>query len=114
MSNKKLSRLLEPNLKFYFFFMLLFVVVAIIGHTDKSGNDNINIPLSQRRAESVANYLKAQGVSYGQIRSIQGVGSSQPVPGHENNVKDAANRRVEVYLYASEAMIKKAEAGTLN
>ncbi len=88
--------------------------VAIIGHTDKSGNDNINIPLSQRRAESVANYLKAQGVSYGQIRSIQGVGSSQPVPGHENNVKDAANRRVEVYLYASEAMIKKAEAGTLN
>lgn len=67
--------------------------VAIIGHTDKSGNDNINIPLSQRRAESVANYLKAQGVSYGQIRSIQGVGSSQPVPGHENNVKDAANRR---------------------
>ena len=62
----------------------------------------------------MANYLKAQGVSYGQIRSIQGVGSSQPVPGHENNVKDAANRRVEVYLYASEAMIKKAEAGTLN
>ena len=54
--------------------------VAIIGHTDKSGNDNINIPLSQRRAESVANYLKAQGVSYGQIRSIQGVGSSQPAP----------------------------------
>ena len=62
----------------------------------------------------MANYLKAQGVSYSQIRSIQGVGSSQPVPGHENNVKDAANRRVEVYLYASEAMIKKAEAGTLN
>ena len=88
--------------------------VAVIGHTDKSGNDNINIPLSQRRAESVANYLKAQGVSYGQIRSIQGMGSSQPVAGHENNVKDAANRRVEVYLYASEAMIKKAEAGTLN
>ena len=29
MSNKKLSRLLEPNLKFYFFFMLLFVVVAV-------------------------------------------------------------------------------------
>lgn len=29
MNNKKLSRLLEPNLKFYFFFMLLFVVAAV-------------------------------------------------------------------------------------
>lgn len=87
--------------------------VAIIGHTDKSGNDQINIPLSQRRAESVANYLKGQGVTSSQIRSIEGVGSSQPVAGHENNVKDAANRRVEVYLYASESMIRQAEAGTL-
>ena len=88
--------------------------VAIIGHTDKSGNDNSNIPLSQRRAESVASFLRGKGVTYNQIRSVEGVGSSQPVAGHENNVKDAANRRVEVYLYASEAMIKKAEAGTLN
>ena len=87
--------------------------VAIKGHTDKSGNDQINIPLSQRRAESVANYLKSQGISSNQIRSIAGMGSSEPVVGHENTVKDAANRRVEVYLYASEAMIKKAEAGTL-
>lgn len=88
--------------------------VAIKGHTDKSGNDQINIPLSQRRAESVSNQLKAQGVSSSQIRSVVGMGSSEPVAGHENTVKDAANRRVEVYLYASEAMIKKAEAGTLN
>ena len=69
---------------------------------------------NERRQEPFSSGVKAQGVSYGQIRSIQGVGSSQPVPGHENNVKDAANRRVDVYLYASEAMIKKAEAGTLN
>lgn len=87
--------------------------VAIKGHTDASGNDNINIPLSQRRAESVSTYLKGQGVTSRQIRSVEGLGSSDPVPGHENTVTDAANRRVEVFLYASEAMIQRAEAGTL-
>lgn len=87
--------------------------VAVIGHTDKSGNDDINIPLSQNRAQSVASYLKSSGVRSSQIRSIEGVGSSQPVSGHENTVQDAANRRVEVYLYASEGMINnyKKQAG---
>ncbi len=88
--------------------------VAIKGHTDKSGNDNINIPLSQKRAESVSNYLKQSGVTSSQIRSVEGLGSSEPVAGHENTVKDATNRRVEVFLYASEQMIKSAEAGTLS
>ena len=84
--------------------------VAIQGYTDASGNDNINIPLSQRRAESVSSYLKGQGVTGRQIRSVQGFGSANPI---ENKTVSQANRRVEVYLYASSEMVRQANNGTL-
>ena len=84
--------------------------VAIQGYTDASGNDNINIPLSERRAKAVSSYLRSQGVSSGQIRRVEGLGSSNPI---ENKRVSQANRRVEVYLYASKEMINKANNGTL-
>ena len=84
--------------------------VAIQGYTDASGNDNINIPLSERRAKAVSSYLRSQGVSSGQIRTVEGLGSSNPI---ENKCVSQANRRVEVYLYASKEMINKANNGTL-
>ena len=84
--------------------------VAIQGYTDASGNDNINIPLSERRAKAVSSYLRSQGVSSGQIRTVEGLGSSNPI---ENKRISQANRRVEVYLYASKEMINKANNGTL-
>ncbi len=84
--------------------------VAIQGYTDASGNDNINIPLSERRAKAVSSYLRSQGVSSGQIRTVEGLGSSNPI---ENKRVSQANRRVEVYLYASQEMINKANNGTL-
>ena len=84
--------------------------VAIQGYTDASGNDNINIPLSERRAKAVSSYLSSQGVSSGQIRTVEGLGSSNPI---ENKRVSQANRRVEVYLYASKEMINKANNGTL-
>lgn len=84
--------------------------VAIKGYTDASGNDQINIPLSQKRATSVSDYLKSNGVSSSQIRSVEGLGSQDPI---ENATVSQKNRRVEVYLYASEEMIKQAEAGAL-
>ena len=84
--------------------------VAIQGYTDASGNDNINIPLSERRAKAVSSYLRSQGVSSGQIRTVEGLGSSNPI---ENQRVSQANRRVEVYLYASKEMINKANNGTL-
>lgn len=82
--------------------------VDIIGHTDATGTDAINLPLSEKRAQSVATYLKNNGVGTAQIVNIQGKGSSEPV---EDAVKSEKNRRVEVYLYASEDMIKDANAG---
>lgn len=85
--------------------------VDIYGHTDATGNDQINLPLSTNRAQSVANYLIANGVSPRQLSKIEGKGSSQPV---ENAVKSQKNRRVEIYLYASKEMIQQANAGTLS
>ena len=84
--------------------------VAIQGYTDASGNDNINLPLSQRRAEAVSSYLKGRGVSSRQIRSVQGFGSANPI---ENKTISQANRRVEVYLYASSEMVRQANNGSL-
>ena len=83
---------------------------AIQGYTDASGNDKINIPLSQRRASSVSSYLQNQGVTSRQIRSVEGFGSQNPI---ENKTVSQKNRRVEVYLYASQEMVRQANNGTL-
>lgn len=87
--------------------------VAIFGHTDSTGNDRINDPLSINRANSVANYLLASGVSPTQIKSVVGKGSKEPIADNGTVEGRAENRRVEVYLYASEAMIKAANNGAL-
>ncbi len=87
--------------------------IAIIGHTDNTGSDAINQPLSVSRANSVNNYLKSCGVSSSQIKSVEGQGSSNPVADNSTAEGRKQNRRVEVYMYASQEMIKQAEAGTL-
>ncbi|MBO4964165.1 MAG: OmpA family protein, partial [Prevotella sp.] len=88
--------------------------VAIYGHTDSTGNDGINIPLSLNRAKSVQNYLSSCGVQASQIKSVEGKGSSEPVADNSTKAGQAQNRRVEIYMYASQEMIQAAEAGTLN
>lgn len=85
--------------------------VDIQGYTDATGGDNINLPLSANRAKAVESYLKTQGVSASQFKQVDGYGSQNPIV--DANVAPK-NRRVEVYLYASEAMIKSANNGTLN
>lgn len=87
--------------------------VDIYGHTDSTGNDGINIPLSNSRAESVVSYLKQCGVSASQFQNITGKGSSEPVADNSTADGRQKNRRVEVYLYASQAMVDAANAGTL-
>ena len=83
--------------------------IAIIGHTDITGSDAINQPLSVSRANSVNNYLKSCGVSASQIKRIEGQGSSNPVADNSTEAGRKLNRRVEVYMYASEKMINEAE-----
>ena len=88
--------------------------VDIYGHTDSTGNDGINIPLSNKRAQSVANYLMQCGVSSSQFKNVAGKGSSEPVADNSTAAGKQQNRRVEVYLYASKAMVDAANNGTLN
>lgn len=86
--------------------------VQIYGHTDSSGNDGINIPLSEQRASAVSNYLSSQGVSYSRL-STQGMGSSQPVADNSTVAGRTQNRRVEIYILPNQKMIQEAQSGTL-
>ncbi|KUK75545.1 MAG: hypothetical protein XD92_1548 [Proteiniphilum acetatigenes] len=82
--------------------------VKIYGHTDSTGSDAINNPLSQRRAESVYNYLLTKGIS-GSRMEAQGCGSTQPVADNNTAAGRSENRRVEVYILPNEKMIQEAK-----
>ena len=84
--------------------------VSIIGHTDSTGSDAVNQPLSVSRANSVSNYLRSCGVSAAQLKSVEGQGSSNPVADNSTAEGRKLNRRVEVYMYASQKMIQEAQA----
>lgn len=66
--------------------------VAIEGHTDASGNRARNVTLSQRRAQSVADYLVSQGVARNRVE-VRGYGPDRPLPGR--GASNPENRRVE-------------------
>lgn len=82
--------------------------VEIYGHTDSTGSDAINNPLSVRRAESVYNYLNSKGVS-GLRMSYEGFGSSQPIADNSTAAGRTENRRVEVIILPNAKMIKDAQ-----
>ena len=84
--------------------------IAIFGHTDNTGTDAVNNPLSKNRAQSVSKFLKSRGVASSQIKTIDGQGSKNPVADNSTAEGRKQNRRVEVYMYASEQMIKEANA----
>lgn len=87
--------------------------VDVYGHTDSTGNEGINQPLSNQRAQSVVDYLVSCGVPRSQFANVVGKSSSQPVADNSTAAGRQANRRVELYLYASKAMIEAANNGTL-
>ena len=86
--------------------------VLVEGHTDNSGTDAVNQPLSERRAQAVSSSTIAKGVSSSRI-TTQGYGSSQPVGDNTTAEGKQANRRVEIAIYANEKMKKAAEQGRL-
>ncbi len=71
--------------------------VRIIGHTDSTGSDAINNPLSVNRAASTRDYLVARGVDRRRI-AIDGVGATQPIADNGSEAGRARNRRVEVFV----------------
>ena len=95
--------------------------VDIYGYTDNQGwrNSTVaesqkkNLNLSQERAQSVSSYLMQCGAAGNQIKTVQGMGEANPVADNSTEAGRKENRRVEVYMYASQAMIQQAETGTL-
>lgn len=87
-------------------------VLEIIGHTDNSGNDRINDPLSRDRAKSVRDFLEGQGVSSTRMK-YEGRGSHEPAATNETVEGKRKNRRVEVFILPSQKMIEEAKAGKL-
>ncbi len=70
------------------------VKVDISGHTDNSGSASHNLQLSEKRAESVYNYLVGQGIDPRRL-TIHGFGSSRPVADNETESGRQKNRRIE-------------------
>lgn len=86
--------------------------ISVYGHTDNVGKLDVNRRISRERAEAVSNYLVAEGARRTQMKSVEGLDYSTPVASNETAAGRAQNRRVEVYMYASEQMIQEAEAET--
>ena len=87
------------------------VKVEIQGHTDSIGADAYNLKLSQRRAESVREYLISDGVSADQLVA-KGYGESQPIASNKTDEGRAKNRRVVMYVLANPSAIDVKDQGT--
>lgn len=71
--------------------------VRIIGHTDNTGSEAINNPLSLNRAKATRDYLVQRGVAASRI-AIEGRGAREPVADNNTPAGRAANRRVEIFV----------------
>lgn len=86
--------------------------VLVEGHTDADGADEMNQALSLRRARQVSTFLIGEGVLPARL-STAGYGEAQPVGDNASADGKAANRRVEIAIYANKRMKKAAERGQL-
>jgi outer membrane protein OmpA-like peptidoglycan-associated protein len=87
----EISRAIDPTTR-----------VTVVGHTDNTGGDAVNDPLSRDRAEAVRNYLAARGLDPARV-TVQGRGAREPVAGNDTEAGRAANRRVEIFLSEPQA-----------
>ena len=71
--------------------------VTIIGHTDSTGTDAVNNPLSINRAAAARDYLTTRGVASNRF-TIDGRGSREPLVANDTAANKAKNRRVEIYV----------------
>lgn len=87
--------------------------VLVLGHTDNTGSDAYNETLSQRRANSVNNFLVSRGVGSARISS-EGHGETDPVATNETEEGRQLNRRVEVVVVANKDLQRAAKKGELS
>jgi outer membrane protein OmpA-like peptidoglycan-associated protein len=82
--------------------------ILIEGHTDNTGSDEYNLELSEKRAQSVSNYLASLNVDPTRF-TIMGYGESQPIATNNTVEGRAQNRRVDLAIMANEKLKKVAE-----
>jgi outer membrane protein OmpA-like peptidoglycan-associated protein len=86
-------------------------VVEVAGHTDSTGSDSYNQTLSERRANSVADYLSSHGMPRTRMVTI-GAGEAHPVASNDTEEGRSENRRVELTIVpVSEENVQKAKTG---
>ncbi len=71
--------------------------LTIVGHTDNTGSEAVNNPLSIERAQSVRDYLVTRGVAAARVETA-GRGEREPVASNATEAGRAKNRRVEIFL----------------
>jgi outer membrane protein OmpA-like peptidoglycan-associated protein len=82
--------------------------IEIQGHTDNVGTDDYNQNLSERRASTVANYLRSNGINSSRV-SIRGYGENAPRYSNDTENGRSQNRRVDFLITANEKMKEDAK-----
>jgi OOP family OmpA-OmpF porin len=72
--------------------------LKVVGHTDNTGNPDINLTLSEKRANSVVEWLLAKGISVDRVQDVQGLGDTKPIADNKSATGKSKNRRVEISL----------------
>ena len=85
-------------------------IINVYGHTDSKGTDEYNLTLSQKRANSVIDYLVSKGIARTRLNAM-GMGEKDPIASNDTDAGRAKNRRVEFAITANEEMIKDAQQG---
>jgi len=71
--------------------------IKLVGHTDSTGSEAVNLEISKSRAQAVFSFLVSKGVNRNLI-SVDGLGESKPLNGNSNAEERSSNRRVEIIL----------------
>lgn len=86
--------------------------VLVTGHTDATGSEEYNQKLSEKRAKSVVDYAKLQGVATNRFNMV-GLGETEPVATNDTEMGRKENRRVEIAIFANDDLKDAAEKGLL-
>lgn len=84
-------------------------ILMIVGHTDATGSESYNLKLSERRAQSAADYMISEGLARTRVQ-IEGRGELEPIADNSTEAGMQENRRVEVAIYASPEYVERLEA----
>lgn len=93
------------------------IKIEISSHTDSKGSDEYNVRLSQKRAESVVQYLRKKGIAMSRLRA-KGYGKTKPIAsnknpdGTDNPIGRQLNRRTEFKVFGFEQKVKYKEIPT--